>query len=397
MTLIIPADIIYQSVRSRNSPTNIPNVFIIAGAYLLTIVISLFILASRIYTNRVVLKEIPKAYIPVDKGEVPRKVHRMIVKQWERSAIVAWDSRPRDVREELAKAEEQDDTLPKSAKERMIIQPDKANAAWGYISHPGWSSPASDELPNLEYWRVFIELPNLIEAKAVSLAPPDPTYLQMISLTSGAGSIPDARIVALLQRPSTCGLREYLERLTSFGLINPRSLCDTFVTQYENARFSTSSLTESQFAALMSTFSALLTGMTGLDPAFLAPELGSSPSTSSLTSSLNSISSQIHHRLSTFSGSGPTRPSSRFTHVRSSSTGTVRTAPSRAFSRSIYHTPSNASLASGSGTLSSTHSGISQLHELAPSPSRSSMRSVIRVNLAPGPGQLPYHIDYSGD
>jgi hypothetical protein len=399
LTLVIPADIIYQSVRSTNAPTNIPNVFIIAGAYLLTIVISLFIWASRIYTNRVVLKEIPKAYIPVDKGEVPRKVHRMIVKQWERSAVVAWDSRPRDIREELAKAQEQDQTtLPKSVKARTVIQPDKANAAWGYISHPGWSSPASNDLPNLEYWRVFIELPNLIEAKAVSLAPPDPTYLQMTTLSPSAGSIPDARIVALLQRPSTCGLREYLERLTSFGLINPKELCDTFVSQYENARFSTSSLTESDFAALMATFSSLLTGMTGLDPAFLAPELGSSqPSTTSLTSSLNSTASQIHHRLSTFSSSGPTRPSSRFTHVRSSSTGTVRTAPSRAFSRSIYHTPSNASLASEPGTLSRTHSEISQLHELAPSPSRSSMRSVIRLNPAPGPGQLPYYIDYSGD
>ncbi|RDI80787.1 hypothetical protein Vi05172_g9146 [Venturia inaequalis] len=394
LTLVIPADIIYQSVRTKNTPRNIPNVFIIAGAYVLTVVISFFIWASRIYTNRVVLKEIPKAYIPVDKGEVPRKVHRMIVKQWERSAIVAWDSMPRDIREELVKAEEIDlDRAPKVTKERTIIQPDKASAAWGYISHPGWSSPASNDLPNLEYWRVFIELPNLIEAKAVSLAPADPRYLHLTP--SGAGSIPDARIVALLQRPSTCGLREYLERLGSYGLVNPPSLSDTFVSQYEHARFSTSSLSENEFGALMATFSSLLTGMTGLDPALLGPELGSSqPSTTSLTSSsFDSTSSQIHHRQSGFSGSSPIRSGSRFTQVRSSSTDTVQTAPSRAFSRSIYRTPSNISLASEPGTLSRTHSSVSQGYQLAHSPSRESMRSVIRLNSAAGmAGQLPYTI-----
>lgn len=393
MTLVVPADIIYQSVRTKNTPRNIPNVFIIAGAYVLTIVISFFIWASRIYTNRVVLKEIPKAYIPVDKGEVPRKVHRMIVKQWERSAIVAWDTMPRDIREELAKAEEIDfDRAPKVTKERTIIQPRKASAAWGHISHPGWSSPASNDLPNLEYWRVFIELPNLIEAKAVSLAPADPRYLHLAP--SGPGSIPDARIVALLQRPLTCGLREYLERLRSYGLVNPASLSDTFVSQYEHARFSTSSLSETEFGELMATFSSLLTGMTGLDPALLGPELGSSQSsTLSLTSSFDSTSSQIHHRHSAFLGSTPTRPGSRFTHVRSSSTGTVRTAPSRAFSRSLYHTPSHVSLASEPGTLSRTHSRLSEGNQLAHSPSRESMRSVIRLNPAAGTaGQLPYTI-----
>ncbi|QDS75200.1 hypothetical protein FKW77_008819 [Venturia effusa] len=392
LTLVIPADIIYQSVRTKNSPRNIPNVFIIAGAYVLTIIISFFIWASRIYTNRVVLKEIPKAYIPVDKEEVPRKVHRIIVRQWEKSAIVAWDSMPRDIREELAKVEEMDlDHAPKVTKETTIIPPDKASAAWGYISHPGWSSPASDDLPNLEYWRVFIELPNLIEAKAVSLAPPDPRYPHLSA--SGPGSIPDARIVALLQRPSTYGLREYLERLTSFGLVNPPSLSDTFVSQYEYARFSTSSLSEAEFGGLMSTFSSLLTGMTGLDPALLGLELDSPhSSTSNLTSSFDSTSSQIHHHQSAFSESSPTSAESRFTHGRGSSTGTARTARSRAFRRSVYHTPSNVSLASEEPrTLSRTHSSVSQGSQVAHSPSRESMRSVIWLNPAAGTaGQMPY-------
>jgi hypothetical protein len=334
-TIVTPSDLVYQSIRNRK---NIPNIFSVAGVYVLTIVISLFIWASRIYTNRAILNAIPKAYVPVDAGEVPRKVHRMIVKQWERSAIVAWDSRPRDIREELQREGGRDrherHGLPFLRRthnhDRTIIPPEKALAAWGLISHPGWSSPASEDLPNLEYWRVFIELPNLIEAKAVSLAPADPAVSQT-DLDSNAPSVPDARIVALLQRPSAMTLHDYLDRLSSFNLINPPELAEEFVAQYEYARFSTSALTEEQFRTLMATFAAILTGMVPIDAALAETLLDDDIETSSFMfmSSQSSLASEVHHRLSTFSASGPSRPSSRFTHVRSSSTGTIRTAHSR--------------------------------------------------------------------
>jgi hypothetical protein len=333
-TVVTPADLVYQSIRNNR---NIPNIFSIAGVYVLTIVISLFLWASRIYTNRAILNAIPKSYIPVDAGEVPRKVHRMIVKQWERSAIVAWDSRPRDIREESQREEGRGRhgrhvhpfRRRTHDKDRTIVPPEKALAAWGHISHPGWSSPASEDLPNLEYWRVFIELPNLIEAKAVSLAPTDPEASQTGHIDSDASSVPDARIVALLQRPSAMTLRDYLDRLASFNLINPPELAEEFVAQYEYARFSTSALTEQDFRTLMATFAAILTGMLPIDPAIVEAHLDDIGSSSIFMSSQSSLASEIHHRLSTFSASGPSRPSSRFTHVRSSSTGTIRTAHSR--------------------------------------------------------------------
>jgi len=96
-TLVSPTDLIWTCIRIKN----IPNGIAVGAIYVGTLIIGFFIWASRIYTNRAALKEIPRAYIPVDKGEVPRKVHKMIKRQWARSSIVAWDSRPRDLTKEL--------------------------------------------------------------------------------------------------------------------------------------------------------------------------------------------------------------------------------------------------------------------------------------------------------
>lgn len=280
-------------------------------------------------------------------------------KMWERSALVAWDSRPRDVREELrvgnlakSELEEQHGLSARwkgHAKERTVIAPDIAKQAWGYISHPGWSSPASDQLPNLEYWRVFVELPNLIEAKAVSLAPPGSVYLKDKLHGGDSPPVPDARVVAMLQRPATQGLREYFDHLTQFGVIGPPGLAEDFLAQYELARFSSGALTEKQFAELTSSFSALLTSMTGLDPAAVDPEFADSSSISSRTSYTGSDSlarskqSTVRSRLS--------GRSSRNTPFRSNSTGTVFTAPSRHRTPiGIHQVSSDESLASGTGS-----------------------------------------------
>ena len=342
-TLVSPTDLIWTCIRIKN----IPNGIAVGAIYVGTLVIGFFIWSSRIYTNRAALKEIPRAYIPVDKGEVPRKVHKMIKKQWERSAIVAWDSRPRDLTEELAEVRQSQESerhgihglLHPRAEKRTVIAPDVSLAAWGTISHPGWSSPANAALPNLEYYRVFVELPNLIEAKAVSLAPPDPVFNEIgVAMDTSVEPIPDARIVALLQRPATQGLREYLTQLGDFNLINPPDAAEDFLAQYEQARFSTCSLSEKQFQNLMAAFSTLLTGMTELDIAAVEMELEGSSSASSLrtfTTSTESLPHAQSNRLSAMSG-----PSSRYTHARTTSTGTVRTAPSRAETpQPLHHAP----------------------------------------------------------
>ena len=396
LALISPADLIYQSIRHQT----VPNVFSIGGAYILTIVLCLFVWASRIYTNRAILKEIPKAYIPIDAGEVPRKVHRMIIKQWERSAIIAWDSRPRDVCNEIKShgEESRERSAHPQKRTKTIIPPEIAQNAWGEIFHPGWSSPVSEDLPNLHYYDVIVELPNLIEAKAVSLAPPDPTLIHgdMIGVDND-DTVPDARGVALLRRPLNMGLREYLTRLASLGLVNPLDVGTNFLSLYEHARFSSSSLTEPQFRELMSTFATLLAGMTTLDSRLVESLFGgNSSSTTSATPSIRgrflSSDSSLNNSL-TPSKSSLLRP----LHRHQSSTGTVLTAPSRVRNSwndvdgqsSRRSTESLQSFVHTSPVMSNSSSSLSA--------SLRSARSVIRLTPSPHePGELPYQIDLPG-
>ncbi|KAJ8106193.1 hypothetical protein OPT61_g9701 [Boeremia exigua] len=278
-------DVIYQTIKTHE----IPKLFIIGGVYALTAAIVILVYSTRIYTNRSVLQAIPKPYVPVEEGEIGKLVRGMIVKQLRRSAIVAWDSRPRDTRGEADNGEDTDDELDEGrpgtaenekdkdrAKKRKsghgvpdatILPINAKSPPWGHVSHPGWASPASPDLPNLQYWSVVCELPNLIEAKAVSLAPPDPNVeLGAVRFPQETPLLPDAQVVALLQRPRAMGLRSYLARLSELGLLNPPTLGPTFLSQYEHARFSTECLTETQFQDIMSIFADILNGMTELDP-----------------------------------------------------------------------------------------------------------------------------------
>lgn len=403
-----------------------------------------------------VLKEIPKSYLPVERGEVPRKVRRLIVKHWERSAIIAWDERPRDVRAELDKER---DILARTGtsndifhrkdgkhnnKSRVIIPSDQAQSTWGPISHAGWSSPASNDLPNLYYPTVVAELPNLIEAKAVSLAPPDPAYLDAQELAEHLDNadIPrDTRVASLLARPPNMGLRDYMAQLADFDLINPPDLAETFLRQYEYARFSPVPLTETQFRDLMAVFAAVLAGMTRLDVVAVEGALdgdddgdddaSSVSTTRPRSASLRSeASSVLHHSRSRgtlssipselrlkFSPSGsPLARRSRMglsSHHRASSFGTLLTARSRASrTNTLYHTASNTSLRSNDTVerhsiavedeeeepISSSTSSSSRTSSSRFSSIRSAANSVI--HLTPGPemqGQLPYQINLPGD
>ena len=411
LTWVSPADLVYQSIRTKT----IPNIFSIGGAYALAFVICGFVWSSRIYTNRLVLREIPKAYIPVDYGEVPKKVHKMIKRQWARSALVAWDSRPRDIRKELVDEAQQrrsgDGHIHfRKRRSKMtdsgIIPPTTALSVWGSIAHPGWSSPTSEDLPNLHYPQVVQELPNLIEAKAVSLAPPDPAFVHETSSAQPMNVIPDARVVALLQRPLNMGLRDYMARLDSFNLINPPELAPMFLGQYEQARFSTTPLSEQQFRDLMASFASILSGMTELDPLSIAAELSmvdDYESELSLTPSLRSMSSTIHHRLQEISSDSVSfadqlqrqlRPTMG-RRPRSSSTGTVLTAPSR-MSRphTVQPTPSALSLRS-QHSFTRTRTGLSNASST--SASLRSAQSVIRLTPeSRDPTDLPYQFMFNG-
>ncbi|WEW60751.1 hypothetical protein PRK78_006238 [Emydomyces testavorans] len=303
LTLLTPGDLIYQSYTNHR----LANIFAIAGVYIVTFLLVLLIYASRIFTNRSILAGIPKAWIPVEKPDVGKAVRRLVVEGLMRSATIAQQARPRD-------RSGDDNTLF----DQSLAVPVDSPPPWGTVSHPGWTAPDCEDLPGQEFETVVKELPHLIEAKAVSLAPPDPRLRVLdsgrspgfLSEHDGVEYVPDERVVKILQRPSWMCLRDYVNHLNGLGLISPSHLGDSFLDLYERSRFSARPLTEVQFRTMIGIFAEILRGMTVLDPeiilnAQMEDSFGETASFSG-QSSLNteSLSSSISISRA---GSGPYR------------------------------------------------------------------------------------------
>jgi hypothetical protein len=195
----------------------------------------------------------------------------MIFKQLKRSALVAWEGRPRDLYGEILRAE-QEGILPAESVQRSrdeytvgsIIRVDPQNPPWGDIQHPGWSSPnhrSDNKIPGVQFAEVIAELPNLIEARAVSLAPSDPS----VPPVNGQPQPADPTVVDLLQRPTNMAMREYLLQLSYLGLIKSPLAGQKFLSRYERARFSGQPTTTEEFDDLMAAFAELLSGMVALE------------------------------------------------------------------------------------------------------------------------------------
>ena len=265
---ITPASMIWTTIQNRTWQY----IIMIGGTYILVALCAIFIYSSRLYTNRTVLAGVGKSYVPVEEGEVGKSVRKMIVRQLERSAIVAWEGRPRDLYGEIVRAEQQG-VLPGKEEEGLgrndyllgrEISVDPAYPPWGHVKHLGWSSPAQteeNEMPNLQFAVVVKELPNLIEARAVSLAPPDP-----LSTPREGAVAADSVVVDVLKRPETMGMRDYLTQLGLLGLVSQAGVGQQFLAMYEQARFSGIPLSEAEFRLLMDAFAQLLAGMTELSP-----------------------------------------------------------------------------------------------------------------------------------
>ncbi|KAL4891868.1 Sucrase/ferredoxin-like-domain-containing protein [Aspergillus ambiguus] len=245
LILLTPVDAIYQCYITQR----LTNIFIITGGYVVTFLLAVLIYATRIYTNRSALAGIPKAWIPVEKEDVGKSVRRLVVEGLARSAIVAYQARPRDT------AADGD-----SFTDYEVPLVDRDRPPWGAVEHPGWSSPQSPDLPDMPYNTVVQELPNLVEAKAVSLAPPDPLHA-----AAAAAFEPDTRVVDILRRPASMGLREYLRHLTQLDVIRHADTAAEFLARYERARFSAHRLRDPDFRDLMHLFAELLRDMRPLD------------------------------------------------------------------------------------------------------------------------------------
>jgi len=336
---ITPGTMLWTAIRSEA----FQYVFMIGGTYVLTALIAIFIYSSRLYTNRSVLAGVGKAYIPVEDGEVGRNVRKMIAAQLERSAVIAWESRPRDTMGEIVRAEKEGwltddehvtggfDLEQWTVGAAIVIDPMKA--PWGQIQHAGWTAPAhsaSETVGNLQFATVIAELPHLIEARAVSLAPPDPNA-EAGFFNENEAPVVDQVVMETLRRQKTMGLREYLTQLSYLGLINPPSVGHEFLAMYESVRFSGRPCPENNFKALMAVFAQLLEGIGELRPEIIAEirAQAESDNSSTLGPDLSSLApSETAGSVLHFATPDPPRSMSESSSARSPVT--ARTAFSRA-------------------------------------------------------------------
>ncbi|KAI4243126.1 MAG: hypothetical protein L6R40_003676 [Gallowayella cf. fulva] len=267
LLLITPANLVYEAIRGKQ----IYSIFIVSGVYLVTFIVAVLLYASRLYANRRALLHIPKAWSPLEKGQVEKRVRRLVAEKLDETAVVAYEARPRH----LSKDDPQTQTPQNAVQPTQSAGPEIHPPAllkpppWGPISHPGWSSPSSSDFPHLQLTPIINELSNLIEAKAVSLAPPSPLSSPIPTSTAADSAVPDALIVEYLQRPATMGLREYFAHLTASRMLTQPNLNTHFLALYEKARFSSHPISETAFRTLMALFADILRNIQPLPPSII--------------------------------------------------------------------------------------------------------------------------------
>lgn len=395
LLFLTPLDAFIQARANRQ----LYNIFVVASCYGVTLFFGFLLFFTRLWTNNQILKAIPKTWIPIEKGDVSNKVRKMIVASLSRSAEIAWDSRPRidqhatttistqDTLDEATMAagnsrSEREYDEKRSPEATIVIPP-----VWGHISHKGWSSPTSADLPSLQYITVILELPHLIEAKAVSLAPPDPQ-------STSQPPMPDLRAVDVLQRPASMGLRDYISHLSGFGVISNPSIAASFLSAYEYARFSSNAISEIEFRDLMKQFAELLRSMEPLSPAIMM-SLAIDDQESDIDDDAFSTSTSITPKSRSLASS------LKSVSIHSGSEGTIRTAPSRR-PGTDHTTPNRSRIGTAPVTPQSKRPGLSGARSQSrglytSSSSSSSMRSmsqtsVIKLSRVQTGGLLPYEI-----
>ncbi|KAM5345776.1 hypothetical protein ACJ41O_011637 [Fusarium nematophilum] len=269
LLIATPADAIQRSLRNRQ----LYNIWILVAAYVLAICVVTFVFFTRLYINKTELDSIPKGWVPIEKGDLRSAVYKVVNLGLGRSASIAFEARPRLQADGGGGGSARDDEPvetrvklgfdgPDGPAEELVVTIPRRQPVWGEIEHFGWASPNAPDLPNLEYTTVFSELPNLIEGKAMTLAPPDPT-------SDANPPLLDADAVALLQRTANMSLRDYMVHLADLGVLEMDATTTKFLSHYEYARFSNRPISNARFKELMHLFADILRAMEPFDPDIL--------------------------------------------------------------------------------------------------------------------------------
>lgn len=205
------------------------------------------------------MAEIPKSYVPIKKVHLRKRVHKAVAANLSRSAIIAVQSRPNGT---------------------PAVTEGAATPIWGEIQHPGWSSPNSRDLPNVQYSAIIQELPHLLELEALALYTPSLSQHSDYLRTPMSGAFPPTRHFPdqeVLKRRPHVTFRTYIGQLVSMGFVR-QDVADVFLAGYERARFRSrgEGIEQGEFMDLMRVFSGLLKSM-GDD---LVSTSGSSPASS---------------------------------------------------------------------------------------------------------------------
>ncbi|KHN99219.1 uncharacterized protein MAM_02917 [Metarhizium album ARSEF 1941] len=270
LLLITPGDAIQRSLGNGQNY----NVLIVTISYVVTVIIVVFVYVLRLYITKTAIAAIPKTWVPIEKGDVKDIVYKMIHGGLSRSAAIAFAARPREQTnsdDEPGGAENAEARArasvglkkTKMAAADLDLPPLPKRPVWGEIEHHGWASPNSPDLRNLQYSSVISELANLVEAKAMAMAPTE---------EQGLGTdapVVDPEAVGLLQRTANMTMREYIHHLGNAGVIIMNDTTSQFLAQYECARFSNRPTSNQEFRSLMHLFAEMLRGMQPLDVDFV--------------------------------------------------------------------------------------------------------------------------------
>ncbi|KAB5588611.1 hypothetical protein CTheo_7951 [Ceratobasidium theobromae] len=148
------------------------NVFIVVGSYVALALISAIIWISRRRQSAKRLRAIPKAYIPIKDGDVPKDVVRLVATEYDRAACIAYVS------------------LPKGAK------------------HPGWGAPGT-EFEGMSFRREIPATFRTIATAAQKLLPSLPAPSPFVR--PAAYLLPLSRLVKMVNESAWDDVERYSE------------------------------------------------------------------------------------------------------------------------------------------------------------------------------------------
>ncbi|KAF7721625.1 hypothetical protein EC973_004346 [Apophysomyces ossiformis] len=200
------ADVIIQALthRTDTGAFDFRNLAVVGGSYVILAIAALFFSCSRVLTVRSALQDIPKLYVPIKKGDLPKKVCMKIQQGFQQ------------VKEVRKRAE----PLPED------------------IGQVGRAKPGTP-LFDVDFKQAIARTPTIIgvfaEKAAVEI---DPDYT----------------------RPTCVSVRQYIEFLMQRELIDAH-LGQVYLEGYERARFSKAAMTQEEYLDIMKHLAAILNHM----------------------------------------------------------------------------------------------------------------------------------------